>query len=67
MGGDRACLVIEWLTHQESTVLENRSCVSKEEIDGARDGTVTVKLTMGMCVESVLVTIESTVVEYRLI
>lgn len=39
--------------------------IAEDEVDGARDGTVTVELSVSVSVQGVLVTIEVAVVEHR--
>ena len=52
---DHVFLTRVWSTRVNVTVLENGSGVSEDEIDGAGNETVDVELTVGMDVESVLI------------
>lgn len=56
-------LAFQRLSRLDRTVLEDHSGVAKDKINGSRNITVAVELTVGMSVESVLVAIEGASVE----
>lgn len=52
-----------WTTCKDVAVLENSGCVSKDEVNGSINVTVTVKLAVGVNVECVLVTFKAALIE----
>lgn len=62
--GHNVLLVVHWLAHKEEAVLEDDLGIAEDEVDGTRDGTFAVELTVGVSVQGVLVTIEVAVVEH---
>lgn len=67
LGGDDALLIFEGFPDDHLAVLEDGGCVAEDEIDGAGDGAVTVKLAVGVGVECILVAVHLAVVENGLI
>jgi len=66
-GGDHALLGLHGLPHDELAVLEKGNGIAEDKVDGAGDGAVAVELALGLCIESVLVTVHVTVVEDGLV
>lgn len=62
---DCVLLLAHWFSYVHITVLEDSSSVSEDEVYGAIDVTVSVELALGVDVECVLVTLETTLVEHR--
>lgn len=67
LGSHHATLVLHGLSDDQCAILENSIGISEDEVDGAGDDTVTVKLTIVVAVEGVLVPIHVNVVEDGLI
>ena len=65
LGRDRVELVRPGLPWFKTAILQNHSRISKDEINGSSNMTITVKLAIGMCIKSVLVCIKIAAVEYR--
>jgi hypothetical protein len=67
LGCDHVFLVAHGLSGHEIALLENNCCISKDEVNGTSNVGVTVKLPVGVCIESVLKCIDFAAVDDGLI
>jgi hypothetical protein len=67
LGCDHVVLVAQRLSGHEFALLEHNSCVSKDKVNSTGNEGVTVKLPIGVCVESVLKCVNFAAVDDRLI
>lgn len=67
MGSDDVSLIRQGFSGYDFAVLYDASGVSEDVIDCAGDGAITVELSVCVGVQSVLVSVYLTLVEYRLI
>ena len=63
LGGDCVLLVRHWLSDDDQGVLDDNTGVTKDEVNCTRDDTVAVKLSMCLCVQGVLVSVNPDIVK----
>jgi hypothetical protein len=64
LGCNNILLVFQWFPDSNKAVLEDSSCIPKDEINSAGNDTASVELAVSLCIQGILVSFKTTVEEY---